>query len=414
MSILSIAWRNLKNRKVQTLITLLVVAIGIAMSLSVLILAEGIRDGIREASAPYGMLVGTKGSGTQLVLNTIFLMDTPLGNLDIDVFEALQQDERVQLAVPFALGDSYSGFRIVGTSSDFFSLTARPGEPAYFQIKEGRSFHAPFEAVIGHTVAKQTGLKIGDTFVSSHGVVKVVEEEHHHEHPFQVVGILEKKQAPADQGIYVSIDSYWISHGQMNGPWAKENQLADPSSIEEQVPGVTAILLKPHSYVGLMELYQEINDSLETQAVMPGQVLAKMFDLMGSGELFLQNVSYVVLVMACLTIVLSLYSATLERRKTVAILRAMGAKRSFIFSMVLVESLLIVLLGASLGLVGSFLLSGILTVYIAQYASIAISISFHTELLQVIALVSLLGILAGLLPAYLAYRTEVAQHLSST
>ena len=126
MSLLNIAWRNLSNRKLQTSITILVIAIGMAMTLSVSMLSSGVKEGIAEASKPYGMLVGSKGSANQLVFNTIYLMDTPLANMPLSYVEQIQQDERVERAVPFALGDNYRGYRIVGTTEQFFELRSSP------------------------------------------------------------------------------------------------------------------------------------------------------------------------------------------------------------------------------------------------------------------------------------------------
>ena len=255
MSLVRMAWRNLSNRKLQTLLTVLVIALGIAMSLSVMIVSSGIKQGIAEASKPYGMLVGSKGSANQLVFNTIYLMDTPLANLPLAYVEELQQDERVQLAVPFGLGDHYRGYRIVGTTEQFFELRTAPSEEPYFQIAEGRIFQQPFEAVVGRKAARATGLGIGDTFLSGHGVIQGNEKDHSHaEHPYTLVGIMEELSAPADMGIYVPIESYWISHGQLG-----------PNDAEE--PGVTSLLVQPDSYMHLMQLYSEINNGQIAQAV---------------------------------------------------------------------------------------------------------------------------------------------------
>lgn len=447
------AWRNLANRKVQTIITILVVAIGVAVTLSIMMLSGGIKQGIVRASEPYGMIVGSKGSANQLVFNTIFLMDNPLANIDQAFYEKLSQDERVSLAVPFALGDNYRGFRVVGTDVSFFGLKGRPVDPPYFRLSSGRLFERSFEAVIGADVARRTGLKPGDRFAGAHGVAAAAEPEEHADHPYTVVGVLAAVSAPSDQGIYVSIDSYWVAHehkdealvgsaaGANDGAESEgTNAGANAGSVSEGAAdadvgsaaahseneeisgehpsgegsrGVTAALIKPKSYIGLLKLYQEINAGKDAQAVLPGQVLAKLFDMMGGGERVLRDIGYVVLGMAALTVALALYGSTVERRRTVAILRAIGAGRLSVMTIVLLESALVTIIGCLLGTATGYGLTELLTRYIGTQVSIAIPVAFEWEWLSFIGGVALLGIAAGLFPAFSAYRTETAQYLNS-
>ncbi|WP_248930870.1 ABC transporter permease [Paenibacillus hamazuiensis] len=401
------AWLNLVNRRVQTLITILVVTVGVAMTLSIMMISGGIRSGIVKASEPFGMIVGSKGSANQLVFNTIFLMDNPLANISLDYYHKLENDPRVTLTVPFALGDNYRGFRLVGTSRDFFSLKGRPADPPYFQLAAGRLFERPFEAVIGAKTAKETGLKIGDKFVSGHGVARIAEGgEEHKENPFTVVGILHSVNAPADQGIYVSMDSYWISHEH-----EEHHEGAAEADDHDESRGVTAALVKPKSYSDLMRMYQEINKDKEAQAVFPGQVIAKIFDMMGSGEQILSYLSYVVLGMAGLTILLAMYGSTIERRRTVAILRAIGASRGGVVSIVLFESAMVSALGCVIGTAAGYGFAWGMAQYIGSHISISVPVELSGGLIAVNAAVCALGLAAGVAPAISAYRTEAAKYL---
>lgn len=418
MSLLRMAWRNLSSRGLQTAITSLAVGIGVALALAIVMLSGGIKEGIARATEPFGLIVGSKGSANQLVFNTIFMMDNPLANMPLPYYESLAQDPRVAQAVPFALGDNYKGYRIVGTSAAFFQLKARPADPPYFRLASGVLFKQPFEAVIGAKVARDTGLRIGDTFVSGHGVSRAVEADEHKEHPFTVTGILQQIAAPADQGIYVSLDSYWISHehGEDHHEAAADappSALTEPGHDDDLAHGVTAALLKPKSYMDLMRLYQEINQTKEAQAVFPGQVVAKLFDMMGSGELLLKYISYVVLAMAGLTVVLALYGSTLERRRTVAILRAIGAGRGEVVAIALLESALIVLLGCAGGTALGFAATYALSAYIGSQLSISVVVPLQWELLTTVAGIAALGMLSGLVTAIGAYRTETSRYLNA-
>ncbi|TVX97169.1 FtsX-like permease family protein [Cohnella terricola] len=405
------AWRNLLNRRIQTLITIGVVAVGLAVTLAILILSSGIKQGIVRASEPFGMIVGSKGSANQLVFNTIFLMDSPLGNLEQAYYDRLSEDPRVAQAVPFALGDNYKGFRIVGTDPSFFELRGRPADPPYFRLSEGKLFGQAFEAVLGADVAQETGLKIGDRFASAHGVVAAAEPEEHLDHSYTVVGILRSVSAPSDKGIFVSMDSYWVSH--------EHHDEAEAGGIgheeeDEGIRGVTAAMVKPNSYIDLMKLYQEINQGKDAQAVFPGQTIAKIFDMMGSGEAVLRDIGYVVLGMAGFTVALSLYGSSIERRRTVAILRAIGAGRRAVMAIVLLESVLIMILGCAIGVAGGYALAGVLAGYMSQQVSIAVPVGFDREWLIFIGMVGLVGTAAGLFPALGAYRTESARYLNAS
>ncbi|MFD0673161.1 ABC transporter permease [Cohnella sp. GCM10027633] len=405
MSLISMAWRNLANRRVQTIITILVVIVGVAVTQAIMMLSSGVKQGIVRASEPFGMIVGSKGSANQLVFNTIFLMDNPLANMDHEFYENLTKDDRVESAVPFALGDNFDGFRIVGTEPAFFDLKGRPVDPAYFHLASGRVFGQAFEAVIGADVAKETGLKPGDTFNGAHGVAAAFEPDEHAAHPYTVVGVLSRVSAPSDRGIYVSMDSYWINH--------EHEEVGAAEHEHEEKGGVTAALVKPKSYMGLMQLYQEINQGKDAQAVLPGQVLAKLFDMIGGGEEVLRNIGYVVLGMAGLTVALALYGSTVERRRNVAILRAIGASRAAVMSIVLIESGLVMVAGCLLGAAAGYGLTVLLTDYIGAQVAIAMPIAFAWESLSFIGAVALIGVAAGLLPALAAYRVETARHLNA-
>lgn len=398
MPLIKIAWRNVLNRKWQTWITVLVIALGLAMTMSVTLLASGIRDGIAEASKPYGMLVGSKGSANQLVFNTIYLMDTPLANMPFAHVRQLSEDERVKRVVPFALGDNYRGFRIVGTDEQFFTLRASPSDSPAFQLAEGRLFTEPFQAVVGHRVAQATDLRVGDSFQSGHGTVESLEEDHAHAaYPYTVVGVLAESGMPADQGIYVPMESYWISHDQHDAP--------------EEERGVTSLLVEPDSYANLMQLYAEINRSETAQAVFPGQVLAKVFDMMGNGEQMWRYVRFLVMGMTMLTIVLFLTNTTLEKRRPIAILRAIGAGRRRVFLLVMLETGWVLAWGTLVGIVLTLVFSQAGSRLIAEQSTLAIKWTLSRDMLLMIVAVWAMGLAASILPAVSAWRTEVARHL---
>jgi len=392
------ALRNLRVRLLQTGLTVLVIALGVAVALSVLLIAQGVKEGIKRASAPFDMIIGAKGSATQLVMNTIFLQDIPVGNIPHDLYLFMKTDPRVQSAIPIGLGDNYQGFRVVGTTPAYFEMREKPTAPPYFALDQGRLFTAEFEVVLGAGAARQLGLELGDQFRAGHGVVAAVEEaeedhDAHHARPYEVVGILAPTAGPLDLGIYTSIETVWEAHGVLEGD-------------------VTAIIVRPQGLGGLMRIYQEVNSSREAQAVMPGQILGQLFSLMGQGQQAFGALSYVVLLMAAITVMLSLYGTMAERRREVAILRSLGARRRTVISVVLWEVFFMgltgVLLGAGLGHLSA------LGVGLAVQAQTGVASFPGFYLAEVSALVTVLALsmLSGLLPARAVYRVEVARNLA--
>ncbi|MFZ5650092.1 MAG: ABC transporter permease [Bacillota bacterium] len=401
--LLRIAWRNLLARPLQQGLTALAVALGVALALAVLLLAGAFKDGITRAAEPFDMIVGTKGSPNQLVLNTIFLQDVPIGNISWELYRRLESDPRVAEAVPLGLGDNYRGYRLVGASASLFELRSRPGARPYLQIGQGRIFEEEFEAVIGAAAARKLDLKVGDTFTTTHGLAgEGLEEDEHADRPYRVVGILRPAHGPYDQGIFTTLESLWAVHG-------IEEHGAD--SEERLEKGVTAVLVKPRSWVGLMQLYREINAGKEAQGVFPGQVLAGLFDLLGQTRRVLEVISGMAMAMAAATVAVSLYWAGVARRRETAVLRALGAGRRSVLALTMLEAVLVTGAGAAAGfLLGHGVSLGIGLWLREQYALSSLP-GFNPGEFFILAAVMALGLLSSLMPAVAAYRSEVAPHL---
>jgi len=220
MSLWFIAWSYLWNRKFTTFLTILSVGLAVGLISSVLTLRQEAQKRFEEEGQAFDMVVGAIGSPLQLVLSSVYFMDQPVGNIPYSVYEAIRDDtDYVEAAFPIGLGDSYQGFRIVGTSVELFDhkwvspLSFEERDP--FNIIRGRAFRAPFEAVLGARVADATGLMIGDDFVGVHGFMDLPEAFQTHDHsdmPYTVVGIMAPSNSPYDRGIFVDLESVWIAH----------------------------------------------------------------------------------------------------------------------------------------------------------------------------------------------------------
>ncbi|MCB0209337.1 MAG: ABC transporter permease [Anaerolineae bacterium] len=413
-----LAWRNLKDQPVQSGITLLVVALAIALFVTVVALNNGVRTGIIAASDPFGMLVvGPKGSSQELVMSTILLQGLPIGNMPYHIYEDLQQDDRVSLAVPLALGDNVGGARIIGTSPDFFQLRPALNKPPTFQLAAGREFNGPFEAVLGSKAAVGLGLNLGDQFVPAHGVETGLESDTHHV-PHTIVGILQPTHSPFDSAVLTSIESVWAVHDEHaeadEHAEVDEQAEADEHAEDETADHreITAVLVRPTGFIETNQLWREFRLGSEAQAAFPGQELGRLFDLLNQGQQVLTVVGYLAAAMATLTVLLAIYSATDRRRQMIAVMRSLGANRTSIFRMVMFEALLIAALGAFVGRLLGYGAAYGLAANLTQQSSIPIPITYEMALepwLWAIALA--VGFVAGLIPALMAYRVNIVENL---
>ena len=412
---LTIAWRNIIARPVQTVITMLVVGLAIALSVTVAQLNDGLQRGIIRASDPFGVLViGAKGSAQQLVLSTLLLQGNPVGNISQHIYAELTADPRVALAVPIALGDNVGNARIIGTTQDFFTLGPSLREPPSFQLAAGRLFTTTFEAVLGNKAAAQLGLVIGNSFFPAHGVSQGLASDEHAV-PHTVVGILRPSNTPFDNAVFTNVESVIAIHEEHTGEAAtRTEQIGEEHTDEEQAGEgeITAILVRPTGFIEQNELWQEFYTGSEAQAAFPGRELGGLFDLLNQGQELLRVVGYLTAVMAALTLFLAVYSAAGARERLLAIMRGLGAGRTTVFRIVLFETVLIAMLGALIGRLVGYSVALAIAAQLSAQSAIPITIRYLPQLEGWLwGLPLLLGIVAGLLPAMQAYRANVVEKL---
>jgi putative ABC transport system permease protein len=393
MTLFTVALKSLRGRLVTSLMTAGSVALGVALILSTFLLTRGIKDGFIQGTTDFNLILGARGSPTQLVLNVIFRLDVPSPNILYTVFEQLQDDARVEAAVPVILGDAYQGFRYVATTAAYFQPF--PWRRRAFTLAAGQFPHdeAPgqptYEALLGAEVGRRTGLKLGDRFYSGEEMA---------EYPLTVAGILQPTHGADDRTIFMSLASFW----QMNDV-----------SRDMTVKPLTAVLIRPKRLSDIPSLYRELNIAPETQAVIPSSVLLSIFNLLALAEEVLKMILVIVALVVLLYLFVAMYSATLQRRREIATMRALGARRLTILLLVLLESCTITLMGGILGLGGGYGLALLGARIMAERGGLVLHPPVFT-LLQPVVLASVVGLgtLAGLIPAILAYRTEVADNLA--
>jgi putative ABC transport system permease protein len=405
---LGIAWRDLSTRRVTTFVAVAVVSVAIALSVAVTHLNDALQRGIVRASDPFGVLVvGAKGSAQQLVLSTLLLQGVPVGNIPLTIHERLSEDERVSLAVPIAMGDNAGGARIIGTDASFFDLSPGVGEAASFQLLEGRLFETDFEAVAGARAARDQGLTIDSTFLPAHGVEQGLEDDVHDD-PHTVVGILKPSGTAFDDAVFTSVASVNAVHGAQ--AHAEGETHAEGAADAEEA--VTAVLVRPTGFAEANEIWQDFYVGTEAQAVFPGAELGGIFDLLDQAQDLLLGVGWLAALMAALTVFLAVFSAGAARERLLATMRALGASRLSVSRVVMLESVVIALAGAMVGRLLGYGVAIVLAGQIGTDSAVPVDIAYLPSLEVWLWLLPLaVGLAAGTIPAWQAYRANILERL---
>lgn len=404
-------WRH----RLSTAVTAAAAALACGLVMAVFALAAESRRAFAGGAHGFDAVVGARGSALQLVLNSIFHLETSPGNLPWARFLELERDPRVTLAVPYAVGDSFEGFRVVGTTLPLFEAPAAGGaRPLRFE-PGGRVFDPERrEAVLGAAVARATGLRVGATLHPTHGVHDQA-EEHEHEEDFAVVGILEPTGGPLDRVVFVPIDVVFRMEGHVLRGSGAEFVARPGEPIPDAHKEVSAVLLRLRDPQAGFELDGEINRR-RTDATLAwpiGRSVGELFDKLGFVQRILEVVSWLVVLVAAAAILASLHNTMNERRVELAILRALGARRWQVFALVVAEAALIAAVGALAGYGVFALIHAAAAAVVREATGVALALNAaHPALLAAPLAMVALGALAGVIPARRAYSIETAAALA--
>lgn len=469
MSLWKIALRSIEQRGIASALTILSMALGVALVVVVLVVHGVVDSNFRNTAGGYEMVIGGKGGRLDLVLNAIYHRGPPIEPIPWAFFKEFKPGGRyapyVASAVPYCIGDSFEGHRIVATSPDFFDVEYAPGRKYEFaggrnfgqeaalaageKLPERKPFAVPAdddddkpaehvhssppffnEAVVGALAARQTHLKVGDSFEPTHGVTTAGELGHKHD-PVKVVGVLKPTGTPNDRAIFMNIEGFFLLDGHSKSGEHHHGPLPD----EERE--VTAILVKtnPDNPIAASDLPRKINEGTVAQAVSPVREIFDLLDqVVGPITVLLLIVATMIVVVAGIGVIVSIYNSMNERRKEIAVMRSLGASRSSIVSIVMLESLLLALAGGVCGFLLGHALIAASGPYLLQRTGVEIGfLQFPTfeiplhrltfeqltgalvvpiELVLLPGLVLLAGIV-GYFPAVAAYRTDVSRALSN-
>ncbi|MCZ6598662.1 MAG: ABC transporter permease [Planctomycetota bacterium] len=398
--------RSLRQHALSTFVTVASAALASGLVMAVFAVSAQSRAAFEGGRIGYDAVLGARGSQLQLVLNAIYHLETSPGNIPWATYIELKEDERVERAVPYAVGDSWRGYRVVGTTEDLFADHAPQPGGRFFD--PGRR-----EAVLGAAVARETGLKVGASVHPDHGLLG--DGALQHEEEYVVVGVLEPTNTPSDRVLWIPIEGVFRMGGHVLRGAGETFTAVPGEAIPDEHKEVSAVLLKFRGGQRTgMFFNQKFNlEGKEATLAWPiAKSMAELFDKLGWVNRILELVAYLVVAVAAGSILASIYNTMNERRREFAILRALGARRRTVFSAIVIESGTIAFLGC---LVGFFVYGVIMTataVIVKERTGVVIEVLAWHEALYWTPLGAVgLGAVAGLMPAFKAYATDVASNL---
>ena len=394
-----LAFRYLWSRPLAALLNLLLLTLGLASITFVLLASEQVDRAFQRDLAGIDLVVGAKGSPMQLILAGVFHIDVPPGNIRLADVEALRRQPQVAKLIPLSLGDSFRGFRIVGTNADYL---------AHYRLSlaQGRAWTGPMETVLGAQAARDIGMKAGDSFIGSHGLGGGGHS--HGENPYRVSGVLAPCGCVADRLILTATESVWQVHEK-----AMAVDEADRKVLEAERE-VTMALITYKSPLAAVSFPRYVNNSTDLQSAAPAVEVSRLLRMVGVGSEVLRGFGAVLLFTAALSVFIALWNAVRERRADLAMLRMLGAPPIRVAALLLCEAWWLALLASVLGLAAGHGLTALVGSMLEAQRSLPVSGWLWLPAEAWIPAAALgVATVAALIPAVTAYRVDVAQLLNT-
>ena len=419
MNISRLSWQNLISNPLNTTLSLLLMTFGVGIISLLFLLNNQIEQQLKTNLRGVDMVVGSKGSPLQLILSSIYQIDNPTGNIPYSEAIKIENNPLVNLTIPLSFGDSYNGFRIVGT-------THRYPELYEMRLKKGRLWSRSLEVVLGTTVAQTQKLKIGDTFYGTHGLTKGGHV--HDEYTYEVVGIFNPSYTILDQLILTNTQSVWQVHNHKSAEQdnrhlkdehkhnIEESKLARPE-LNASIPKdamITSLLVKFKSPIGLIQLPRKINETTNLQAAVPAIEISRLTKLLGFGVQTINIIAFVIIIVSGLSIFISLYNSLKKRRYELALMRVHGATKWQLVQLVLQEGIILSLTGTALGLIISRITLFIITLFNEyKYTFSSFQFDLLNKELWLFPTALFIGVAASLIPTILSYNINIPKTLTN-
>ena len=390
MSIFKLSLKNIFSRPMSSVLSIMLLSLGVSMISLLILINTVLKEQMDNNLKGIDMVVGAKGSPLQLILSSVYHVDSPTGNIPLKEAKAIENNKMVGYSVPLLYGDNYNGYRIVGTNSKFFELYE-------LNIKSGNFFSKDFEVVVGSKIAERLNLNLEDEFISSHGLRETGEA--HANSPFIIKGILEFSNSVADQLILTSPESVWEIHAEH-----------DHDDDEKEI---TAMLIKFKSPMNIIQFPRYINEQTNLQSAVPSYEISRLFKLFGFGIETISLLAYLIILVSGISIFITLFNSMKERKYDLALIRTLGGTRFQLSLMLIYESLLLTIIGFFIG-IG---LSRLSLIFISKIMDANFNYSLNnTGVLNdewwLLIVSIIIGLVACLIPSIQVYRMDISKTLS--
>ncbi len=427
---------DLRQTRAGVIAVVLLIAVAVALGVGVSAQERALREGSAKGANAFDLIIGAPGSETQLVLSAVYLQASALPLIDGKIFTTLNENKNVKFAAPIGFGDSFNGYQIVGTTAALATL----GDTA--PLTAGRTFAHVTEAVIGADVQ----IPLGATFTPVHGQRAVIGQEVEHTHlQYTAVGRMLRMGNPWDRAILVPIEAVWWVHGLPAGhaqyqdifdlathadeaPGADETpeqhaaEVAAATKAAANLPigapwdtnllsGVPAIVVKPATFAAAYSLRQTYRQRTDTMAVFPAEVLIQLYSLIGDVRSLLAVISVVTQVLVIGAILLAVLATLALRRKTIAVLRALGASQAYVFVTVWLNVSLMIATGAMLGLGLGWIAAIVISRVFTDRTGLALPVHLGAPEFILAGSIVVIGLFLAAVPSLLTYRQPVSATL---
>jgi putative ABC transport system permease protein len=399
MTLTGISLKYLWRRKLSTMLNVLLLAFGVAAVTLLVLATKQVEERFHRDARGIDLVVGAKGSQTQIVLSSIYDLDVPTGVISWGEAQEVAAHRSVRSAIPVAVGDTYYGFRVMGTTHAYVSLYDA-------ELSAGRLWQAPFEAVLGADVAARLRPPVGSTFAATHGGGG----EPHNALPYRIVGVLARTGSIIDQLVLTDVASYWSTHIAQAAP-AEGDLVSEPPTDDGKT--ISALLVQYASPAAEGELPAYVNARQNLQAASPAYETARLYSAVTIGVELLRGFAIVLMLSAALSIFIALHHSLGERRYDLAVMRTLGATRGNVMALLLFEGVMLAASGALIGLMLGHLLASLLGFALRQAQQVSISgWTWYSDELWVVGLALLVGVLTALVPAWRAHEVDIAGTLA--
>ena len=410
MNIFKLSLKNIFNKPLSSTISLALLILGIGIISLLLQLNTLIKDQMDNNLKGIDMVVGAKGSPLQLILSSVYHIDSPTGNISLEEAEKISKNRMVGSSIKLLYGDNFKGYRIVGAEKKFIELYNG-------KIKKGKNLSKPFEVLVGSKVYSKLKIDIGDDLISSHGLRETGES--HDDQSFKVVGLLKPSNSVIDQLIITLPQSVWDVHGNHDHKEEHEHDHEEEHEHDHDEENqhddreITAMLIKFKSPMNIIQFPRKINETTNLQAAVPSYEISRLFKLFGFGIETLSYLAYLIIIVSGFSLFINLFNSMRERKYEMALIRTLGASRLQLSTMIIFESIILTISGFILGLL--FSRFGVMFVSSLMEESINYNLSSFKILNEeywLLLLSVIIGLMASLIPAVQVYKMNISKILA--